>query len=539
MTHVGVAHKPGAGAGSAHRLPLARVVPRFFQVRLCALPRALTPVQPVRHQPKNQRDPRNVRLGAWRRVPAAFKFESPVRWPHGRRCHGLLIRKQFRFPVHEGERPSSFSFRRYLRGATLACLFHQPVFPAFALIAATETDACGEDRDRGGRQTDSATSGGCRLASSAEHAEIQRASPRAPLHLKTTACSEANGGHHRTVVDRSSPKLADRHSPRSPLHEKKRAGTRVAELETKLGKVQDELKKLREQLATAEAAKKDAQVALEEAKKRVGTKGSPASAAAASPRSPSLVAVETPKKTEQLKVAEPPAEESSINSPATDVFEVVRTESGDKENQSAGVAEDGEEVSCGIKAALTEKELEEEETKKMIEEESFDTTAIDAGEKESPEVAELKAKLMAKDMEVAILTADNAELKKQVGEAAEAAKKAEEAAAAKASLVEQDLKERAAREARMGEQLRASEAARETLEAEMRRLRVQTEQWRKAAEAAAAVIGGDAHFVGHNGNGWGSPATMPDDCDDEGFGGKRKGAGIRMLGDLWKKKGSK
>jgi hypothetical protein len=33
---------------------------------------------------------------------------------------------------------------------------------------------------------------------------------------------------------------------------------------------------------------------------------------------------------------------------------------------------------------------------------------------------------------------------------------------------------------------------------------------------------------------------MPDDGDDEGFGSKRKGAGgIRMLGDLWKKKGNK
>ncbi|KAG8055374.1 hypothetical protein GUJ93_ZPchr0001g29679 [Zizania palustris] len=363
----------------------------------------------------------------------------------------------------------------------------------------------------------------------------QRASPRAPLHLKTTACSEANGAHHRAVVDRSSPKLSDRHSPCSPLHEKKRAGTRVAELESKLGKVQDELKKLREQLATAETAKKDAQVALEEAKKRVGTKGSNAAAAAAaaavaSPPSPHPVTVEITTKTEELKVAEPAAEEeSSVNSPTTDVFEVVRAESGDKENQSAVVAEDSEEVSCGIKAALAEKELEEEETKKMIKEERNDAAVIDGDEKESPEVAELKAKLMAKEMEVAILTSDNAELKKLAGEATEAAKKAEEEATAKASLVEQDLNERAAREGRMGEQLRASEAARETLEVELRRLRVQNEQWRKAAEAAAAVIG----------NGWGSPATMPDDCDEEPFGSKRKGAGIRMLGDLWKKKGSK
>ncbi|XP_051226118.1 interactor of constitutive active ROPs 4 [Lolium perenne] len=400
----------------------------------------------------------------------------------------------------------------------------------------------------------------------------QRASPRAPLHLKTTASSDSNAAHHRSVLDRTSPKLAaDRHSPRSPLPEKKRAGTRVAELETKLGKVQDELKKLREQLVSAEAAKKDAQVALEEAKKHVGTKGSP-KPAAASPPSPSPapspaaapVALEEEKKADDVKAAEPPAavaaeeqeeEESSINSPATDVFEVVRTESGDKENQAAPLAaEDGEEVSCGDKPAAVvlapaEEDVEVEETKAMIEEagktHNASAAAPAAAAKEIPEeVAELRAQLAAREMEVAVLAADNAELKKLAADAAAAARTAEEDAAARAFLVEQELRENAAREARVGEQLRAADAAREALEAEMRRLRVQTEQWRKAAEAAAAVIGGDAHLVGHhggNGNGWGSPATMPDDGDDEGFGGKRKGGagGIRMLGDLWKKKGAK
>ncbi|WVZ68770.1 hypothetical protein U9M48_017666 [Paspalum notatum var. saurae] len=378
----------------------------------------------------------------------------------------------------------------------------------------------------------------------------QRASPRAPLHLKTTACSDANGAHHRPPVDRASPKLGDRHSPRSPLPEKKRAaGTRVAELEAKLGKVQDELKKLREQLASAEAAKKDAQVALEEAKKRVGTKGSPASSAtttsALSLTTPP--SVKTAKKTEEAPPSPQPAaeeEDSSMNSPATDVFEVVRAKSGDKENQSAANgAEDCEVVSCGEKQA--DKEVEEE-TKKMIEEESknagVEAETDGAAKEESPEVAELKAKLAEKDVEIAALAAENAELKKLAGEAAEAAKKAEEDAAAKASLAEHELKEGAARETRLGEQLAAAEAAREAVEGEMRRLRVQTEQWRKAAEAAAAVLGGDNHLTGlaGNGNGWGSPATMPDDGDDEGFGGKRKGAaGIRMLGDLWKKKGNK
>ncbi|KAM0892687.1 hypothetical protein ACQ4PT_025591 [Festuca glaucescens] len=393
----------------------------------------------------------------------------------------------------------------------------------------------------------------------------QRASPRAPLHLKTTASSDSNAAHHRSVLDRTSPKLAaDRHSPRSPLPEKKRAGTRVAELETKLGKVQDELKKLREQLVSAESAKKDAQVALEEAKKHVGASPKPAASLPSPSPAPSPaaapVALEDVKKADDVKVPEPPAEEtdeeeeSSINSPATDVFEVVRAESGDKENQATPVAEDGKEVSCGDKPAAVmapaEEDAEVEETKTMIEEAGTNASAAApaaAELKEIPEeVAELRAQLAAREMEVAVLAADNAELKKLAAAAAEAGRTAEEDAAAKAFLVEQELRENAAREARMGEQLRASDAAREALEGEMRRLRVQTEQWRKAAEAAAAVIGGDAHLVGHhglagsNGSGWGSPATMPDDGDDEGFGSKRKGAGgIRMLGDLWKKKGTK
>ncbi|KAF7822541.1 interactor of constitutive active ROPs 4-like [Senna tora] len=97
----------------------------------------------------------------------------------------------------------------------------------------------------------------------------------------------------------------------------------------------------------------------------------------------------------------------------------------------------------------------------------------------------------------------------------------------------------------------------------MKKLRIQTEQWRKAADAAAAVLAGgvdinprisercgsmDKHFGGmfetpggYNNNGGfvvGSPG-IGEDLED-GFGSvKKKGSGIRMFGDLWKKKGQK
>ncbi|KAL6196709.1 hypothetical protein ACLB2K_032323 [Fragaria x ananassa] len=111
----------------------------------------------------------------------------------------------------------------------------------------------------------------------------------------------------------------------------------------------------------------------------------------------------------------------------------------------------------------------------------------------------------------------------------------------------------------LSEKLKAIEEAKEALDAEMKKMRVQTEQWKKAADAAATILAGgvemngriserfgsmDKHFGGvfdPPGGGYagfvGSPAA--DDLDD-GFGsGKRKGSGIKMFGDLWRKKGQK
>ncbi|XP_008811260.2 interactor of constitutive active ROPs 1 [Phoenix dactylifera] len=407
----------------------------------------------------------------------------------------------------------------------------------------------------------------------------QRQSPRAPLHLKTTACSEANG-IHRHMVDRS-PKLEDRRSPRSPLHEKKR-GTRVADLETKLTRAQEELKKLREQLASTEVAKKEAQVALEEAKKRVPAAAatSPQSSEEEKPPPLSLKeetetgtrGLDSQEKSEQTVEKELPdsrSEEESVNSPATDVFEVavspapVPTEPIRKENEVGN--DDGEAV----------EEKEEEETKAMMEkdgeiempatekkEAEEDSRPIEIAE--SSEVVELKAKLLEKEKELENLSAENESLKKKAAEVSEsvmaAARAKEEELGVKLGSAEEELRESRAKAERLQEKLEAAEGARTTLEAEMKRLRVQTEQWRKAAEAAAAVLaageGPGVEMMGerrvaercgsmnkHLGTGsggfagWGSP-LMGGEMDDEGIGGgKRRGTGIRMFGDLWKKKG--
>ncbi|CAL1373265.1 unnamed protein product [Linum trigynum] len=90
----------------------------------------------------------------------------------------------------------------------------------------------------------------------------------------------------------------------------------------------------------------------------------------------------------------------------------------------------------------------------------------------------------------------------------------------------------------------------------MKRMRVQTEQWRKAADAAAAVLAGgfvvsdqiqrcasmEKHLGGYGAGYVGSPG-FGDDSMDEGYGSggkQRKGSsGIKMFGDLWKRKTGK
>lgn len=96
----------------------------------------------------------------------------------------------------------------------------------------------------------------------------QKISPRAVRQLKTSGESDSpsssNNQAGRTQKD-NSPKVADRRSPRSPVSEKKRPN-RVSELESKLTQLQDDLKKVKNQLNSSESCKKQAQQEAEESK---------------------------------------------------------------------------------------------------------------------------------------------------------------------------------------------------------------------------------------------------------------------------------
>ncbi|CAD5179517.1 unnamed protein product [Musa acuminata subsp. malaccensis] len=372
----------------------------------------------------------------------------------------------------------------------------------------------------------------------------QQQSPRAPLHLKTSVISEANS-LHRMVVDRS-PKLEDGRSPRSPLHEQKKRSTRVADLETKLSKAQEELKKLRDQLGSAEVAKVDAEQALEKAKKQVFSVNRNSELDKQKPLPQESEPASEPKpqpapKSEVEDVSSPTASDvSTLAVPMEPLGQVKHEEEAEKEKDEQNMEiimkkDDDNNIGGGV---VERNEL------------------VDLPE--SPEEVKLKYMILEKEKEVEFLLEENMSFKRRAEEEAEnlaaGARAKEEELKAKISSMEEELKESRARAAQLMEQLAAAEGAKATLEVEMKRLRVQTGQWRKAAEAATALVAaGDRAATemggkrvaercrsmdGHHGgfDGWHLPLVGGESEEDGVVGGRRKSAGIWMFGDLWKKR---
>ncbi|KAI3525264.1 hypothetical protein L1887_03939 [Cichorium endivia] len=360
----------------------------------------------------------------------------------------------------------------------------------------------------------------------------QRVSTRGPAPLRTTS-SDSDPLHHRPLTDRS-PKLGDRRSPRSahsePLNQKK-LGTRIAGLETQLEQAQGELKVLKDQLASAEAAKKEAQKELE---KRT-TKPPVAVPEPETRSSPS----ETQESNKEI------SQENEIpdeNQNETDVFEVPIEMVAQTSNHA-----DVKTKESNISPESPEKPRSDE--------------ALTAMTSKNEEVSLLKLKIEETEKNLEAFRQENDGLKRQLSEAnmnLSSAKDKDEKMSLKFTQLEDEFKKSKNDGIQLKEKLKEVEGAKEALETEMKKLRVQTEQWRKAADAAAAILSGgvemndgrrvsercgsmDKHYGGvFDGYGGfvGSPG-LGDDCDDGLGNGKRKGSGIRMFGDLWKKKGQK
>ncbi|XP_027340186.1 interactor of constitutive active ROPs 4-like [Abrus precatorius] len=369
----------------------------------------------------------------------------------------------------------------------------------------------------------------------------QRQSPRG-AHQTRTSSSDSDPLHHRPIADRS-PKLGDRRSPRGTQSEtlnQKKLGTRIADLESQLGQAQEELKVLKDQLASAEAAKKEAQ---DELVKKAVQSVVPVVEKFQQGKCTSKHAQE-PNKTE----AKPQDIIPDDNQQETDVFEVPIEKSA---------------IEFSKPTDQSEKEAQPFEDSNAQATSKPEKPNVDEMRLKDDEIALLKSNLEEKGKELECISNEKENMKNQLNEAVSkvsAAETKEEGMNLQLKQLREELEASKTNADKLNEKLKSVEAEKEGLESEMKKLRVQTEQWRKAADAAAAVLAGgvdmsgripercgsmDKHFGGTfetpavRYNGYVGSPGMADDLDDGYGGGKRKGSGIRMFGDLWKKKGQK
>ncbi|WVY97819.1 hypothetical protein V8G54_029970 [Vigna mungo] len=224
-------------------------------------------------------------------------------------------------------------------------------------------------------------------------------------------------------------------------------------------------------------------------------------------------------------------------------IEELRERLMDKESQLQSLSVDNEMLLSRIKQS----QPSETESEAVVELKKLDADMI-----------ELKGRLLERETELQNVTEENNALKMEVKRvelekskipeevvaSAEAARAAEREALMKLDHITQEADKSNKRVTQVTEQLDAAQAANSELEAELRRLKVQSDQWRKAAEAAAAMIsaGNNGKFVERTGSLDSSYNTISakmsspysEDTDDDSP--KKKNTNmLKKIGVLWKK----
>ncbi|KAL6506922.1 hypothetical protein OROHE_022359 [Orobanche hederae] len=331
----------------------------------------------------------------------------------------------------------------------------------------------------------------------------QRQSPGGPPSLRTSS-SDSDQHNPRPRTERTArPADGGRtiRTAQSDPSNKKKLGTRIANLESQLGLAQEELKSLKDQLvvSTGAATRSTHDHLDRKPKNHIEEK-----------QSPSMLETETLHDISSSIASETISDSNVLKE--TDVFEVP-----------------------------TEKPAVEDEMISNI------------LEKENPVPDELASR------EVGIFHQESEGLKSQVDDESpklSSARAEIDELLMRLANISQELEMSRACTAEVTKKLEVTEKAKEDLENEMRRLRVQSEQWRKAADAAASFLAGGMEISDRRlsercgsmdkvytsslerADGYvGSPGLVVDDVFVGGE--KRKGSGIRMFGELWKKKGQK
>ncbi|KAI4334441.1 hypothetical protein L6164_019136 [Bauhinia variegata] len=226
---------------------------------------------------------------------------------------------------------------------------------------------------------------------------------------------------------------------------------------------------------------------------------------------------------------------AELNKRKSDIEE-LKANLMDKETELQGIVEENEGLHLKLERSLSSQR-------------ENDLKGLDVG------LAELKADLMDKETTLQSISEENEMLKleikkrfseggkvrEEVAAEVEAAKAAEREALMKLGIVMEEADRSNLKAARVAEQLEASQKANSEMETELRRLKVQSDQWRKAAEAAAAMLsaGNNGKYTERsasldNYNPMGRYSPYPEDNDDD-FHGKKNGNMLKKIGVLWKK----
>ncbi|PWA59247.1 hypothetical protein CTI12_AA392770 [Artemisia annua] len=204
----------------------------------------------------------------------------------------------------------------------------------------------------------------------------------------------------------------------------------------------------------------------------------------------------------------------------------------DKETELQGICEENEDLNSKMRNSLSGmREIELEEEIKILKQD-FDL---------------LKSKLMVTETALHDKSDENEKLKLEIKktDCKESLVGSDSESAIKADHLAEEIEKSTRKVARVGEQLEAAQAANYEMEAELRKLKVQSDQWRKAAEAAATMLS-----TGNNtnrrlmertcsmdnstpGRNIGSP--YGEDIDDDEFMKKKNGNMLKRIGVLWKK----
>ncbi|CAN6692517.1 unnamed protein product [Malus baccata var. baccata] len=390
-----------------------------------------------------------------------------------------------------------------------------------------------------------------------------------PTALETTDSASTSSQAKRTPKERS-PKVTERRSPRSPLFEdckasEAQAQAMVSETLLQLESARTTMEALRLDGTTSTEAYKCISSELDQSRALQETMESNQTEAELHDLKSEVARLRSALETAETKYHEEKIQSTMQLRSAHELLEQIKSTSSQREGELDTLLIKTKAEVEELKAHLMDKETElqgiteENEGLNLKIDKSLSCQREYELNKELKElkghVTDLKAHLMDKETELQSISEENETLRLEINKSqskvnteveaeVEAARCAEREALVKLGIVMEEADKSSKKVARVAEQLEAAQAANAEMEGELRRLKVQSDQWRKAAEAAATMLspgnngkrmertGSLDSSYNHVTGKFGSPDS--EDMDDDLL--KKKNGNVqKKIGVFWKK----